>query len=155
MSSKKHFSPFRVIKFISLALVIVLLGSCSGPQKRPFGYVRLGPVTDFLTGEKYLADRGFLVRRDEKGFSVMSLQCTYDLAKLYPKDTPQGRIWQSDFSGSKYNDRGEVVSGPTKWPLPYYELVLESGSVGSKRDTLFARVGYEKPPDWRLVIPTE
>ncbi len=83
----------------------------------------------------------------------MSTYCTYDLAHLELRTTGRDSIWVSPWSASTYDKGGRVLTPPSKADLPYYELELSSGEYGGPRDTLYVKIGSEKAPEWRLVIP--
>lgn len=140
----------------ALIFVSLLLVSCrSSVLRRPYGDLRLGKVADLLAPDTFIEDDRLLVRHDAGGFSVMSTMCTYDLSPLTVKTTPQGKIWASAYSTSTYSYEGKVLTGPAKGDLPYYELRFDAMLYGGPVDTLYASVGTEKPPEWRLSIPVQ
>jgi hypothetical protein len=93
------------------------------------------------------------VFRDPDGFSVMSTACTYDLTPLVRKVSPEGRVtWESQTTSSKYDERGQVISGPATVRLPFYQLRADRALPSGPIDTLFAFVGVEKDPSWRFSL---
>jgi hypothetical protein len=84
----------------------------------------------------------------------MSTACTYDLSPLERHDAETNQEhWISSYTTSQYAVDGAVLKGPTTHPLPYYELRLDAGVYGGTPDTLFVRVGEERPREWRLALP--
>ena len=146
----------RCLKFLVLLTACINIFACdSGGLKRPVGYFRVGLISDLRKPETYVPEEKLLVRHDEKGFSVMSTADTYDLTPLAHRKTAQGDVWQSNVTTSTYDHNGKVLKGPAKVDLPYYELQYASTTYAGPVDSLYAQVGVEKPPDWRLadVVP--
>lgn len=143
-----------VVLSIVLVLIVIQLSACKwGSSKRPYGYLRLGLVDEFMKDtETYVAEDRILVRFDGQGFSAMSTQCTYDLSPLVRKMTAQGQVWASEYSTSTYSWDGKVLTGPAKEDLPYYEVRLESGKYGGPINTLYVAVGEERPKGWTLKV---
>jgi hypothetical protein len=81
--------------------------------------------------------------------------CTSDLSTLELVRQDGEEFWYSRFSQSRYSLDGRVLSGPAKADLPFYELVLDAALFGGPVDTLYARIGNEKPRDWRLQLTAE
>ena len=142
-------------KFLSLALsLFVLIGCERTPLRRPFGEMRLGAITEFTAPETYLKGKHLVLRRDDRGFSVMSTECTYDLTQLVRKSQPDGsRVFVSQYSESQYADDGSVLHGPATSNLPYYEMRLSLGTLGGPLDTLYVSIGKEVSKEWRLKVP--
>lgn len=129
------------------------MANCEEKQRtRPFGLVRLGKIEDLKRPESFLSSHSLLLRFDDKGFYAMSLLCTHDLAPLQVKQNGDSQILISPYSESSYDLNGLVLHGPSKHPLPYYELVAASGEYNGPIDTLFAKIGTEKPASWRLAL---
>lgn len=156
------------LKLLSFgAGIISLLGllcGCDEPsvaQKRPYGEMRLGKLSDISRAPESMFDnQGFLVRFDEGGFSAMSTLSSWDLTPLVIRQTPDGPIFVSTdpYSKSTYDKSGKVLTGPAKDPLPFYQLTVGSGvycrtEESCPKDTLFVIVGREVPSTWRLKIP--
>ena len=136
-----------------LLLGALILSGCDwNVRRRSPGYLRLGKIQDLWGAENYLPEQRLLLRHDEGGFYVMSTECTHDLSALRLKDSPTGREFVSEYSASRYDTDGRVLSGPAEVSLPYYELLVDSGEYGGPKNTLYARVGSEVPPTWRLRI---
>ena len=149
MDSVKTFWKLGAI----LALVFGVLACHEGPRTRPYGYIKIGKIADLRQPETRFLDLRLIVRYDQKGFSAMSTECTYDLAPLKAKEKDGREILYSDFSDSTYDLSGKVLTGPSKYDLPYYRLEFGQESYQGTYDTLYVAVGDEKSPDWRLAIP--
>jgi hypothetical protein len=143
-----------LINFRYLLIVILLISSsCRHNHERPFGYLRIGTVTELSNPFNYFPDLRLLLRYDQKGFSVMSTICTHDLTPLRKVRTEQGVIFRSDYTTSTYSEYGKVLQGPAKEDLPYYRLVIASGNYEKLgiTDTLFVYIGDIRPATWRLM----
>lgn len=136
-----------------LCLSSLVLSSCTSEKKRPFGYLRIGFMEDFLFDEVYLSEHSLLVRRDEGGISVMSTRCTYDLSALVMTTSGPSAKFISKESSSEYAYDGSVLTGPAKSPLPYYEVLLEARDYSGPPNTLYVKVAIEKDKGWRMRIP--
>lgn len=144
--------PVSLLRF--LVVFSVLGAGCQdSTMRRPPGYLRLGKLAEMQSPEQWLEAERLFLRLDERGYSVMSTLCTHDLTPLALENTEAGQMFVSRFTTSKYLKDGTVVSGPAKTDLPYYELVIAPEVWGGSVDTLYVRVGTEKPPTWRLPIP--
>ncbi len=141
-----------------LITLLVLFQGCdladvSGNRKRPVGYLKLGKAADFRDSQQYLPEAWLVLMHDENGFYAMSSLCTYDLTPLSQASSESGIIWESKYSTSRYDQQGKVISGPAKHALPYYRLRFDSGVYNGPKDTLYALIGDEVEPGWRLQIP--
>ena len=118
--------------------------------------MRLGTLQELASSETYLPDQRLLVRRDEKGFSVMSTVCTFDLTPLNRAEGGAGGedsvTWRSSYSESEYSYEGKVIHGPSKNNLPYYNIKIDTAVYGGVKDTLYAEVGSERDPSWRFKL---
>jgi len=149
----KNFIKCRVLTLLTGVLAILLLIACTPEvMTRPVGYVRLGPIAGFTDPENHLEELRLLLRRDERGFSVMSTMCTRDLSTLRRRVVNDKKVWYSDFSGSLYDNEGNVLENSASGNLPYFKLVLYPSAPGKARDTLFARIGTEVAEDWRFSL---
>jgi len=144
-----------IVRLALLAAVLCLTLGCAEGRKRPPGYLRLGHVSKLLGRATELGDFDLILRRDEGGLSAMSTDCTYDLSSLVLRKVDGKLILVSTLSSSTYDLDGKVLSGPAKVNLPYYELRFDAGVYGSPRDTLYAYVGREVSPEWRLPVTEE
>ncbi|NDC38571.1 MAG: hypothetical protein EBZ48_11020 [Proteobacteria bacterium] len=149
----------RVGLLLSVAICLGALLTFSGCEeavkRRPYGFLRVGPLSDFLQSETYRPDLRMLFRRDDAGLSVMSTLCTHDLSPLVLIRHPDGsEVFASEYSKSRYRKDGEVTSGPAVADLPYYKLKIDEGVYGGPRDTLYVEVGSEVPSTWRLPLPS-
>ena len=139
--------------FLLSVFLITSLSSCKpSHRERPYGDLRLGKVADFQEAEIVLDKERLLLRHDKAGFSVMSTLCSMDLTPLRRVVDPSGGEirWVSDYSASVYQNDGKVIHGPAVRNLPYFKIVLDQGNFDSPKDTLYARIGEEVPPTWRL-----
>lgn len=141
-----------ILFILIVTLVSGLIVGCNSPhnQKRPPTYLTLGFVEDLKRPETYLADKRLLLRLDEGGFWVMSTQCPYDSSPLRPKEENGKIVLASDLSTSTYALDGEVLSGPARYALPFYELEIAEHIVGGPKDTLYVKLGAEVDGTWRL-----
>ena len=151
--NKSSFPRKLLIIAALLAYALFVSGCQPTERKRPYGVVTLGKIDELKRPESYLSAQGLLLRFDEKGFSVMSLLCTYDLAPLKVRQQGDRQILISPYSPSTYNLDGSILTGPTQHPLPYYEIIADAGKYGGPVDTLFAKIGTVKPSSWRLAVP--
>jgi len=152
--TRKFPNHVKLSYFITIILIIIFLNSCDQVRKRPVGWIRLGPVKNFLADETYLSDERLMIRRDQAGFSAMSTMCSYDLSALRRVVTGDTYIWVSNFSDSKYTATGEVLEGPATAPLPYYYLRIDALVHGAPKDTLYVQIGIERDKSWRLPFGT-
>jgi hypothetical protein len=139
------FSPF---------ISLILSGCEQKGLERPYGYIKLGKIDQFIGRRTFLTRDRLLIRRDEQGLSVMSTLCTYDLSPLTPQTTAHGIRFVSQYSTSTYDISGVVLRGPAQVTLPYYELRLASEDETGVRDTLYVYVGKHVSPSWRLPMPS-
>jgi nitrite reductase/ring-hydroxylating ferredoxin subunit len=149
LRAKKIFS----ILLLCLGIALVVCACQTSVRKRPPGWFKLGKVVDFSEAETYLADKRLLLRKDARGFSVMSTECTHDLSALLPKKTNAGVVFFSEYSDSQYAEDGKVLHGPAVQDLPYFELRIDESVYGGPKDALYVQVGTEVPKDWRLAVP--
>jgi hypothetical protein len=144
----------KPLKLLSLFLFLIGFSGCEeNGLTRPYGYLRLGRVEEFIGRRTFLTRDRLLLRRDERGLSVMSTLCTHDLTPLYPEETPHGIRLVSRYTTSQYDLSGIVVQGPAKHPLPYYELRLASNDERGIRDNLYVYIGMKVNASWRLPLP--
>jgi len=105
---------------------------------------------DLTQEETDLNDLRLVVRRDVGGFSVMSTLCTYDLSPLVKQEIEGKVVWTSTLSTSTYSQDGKVLKGPATYPLPYFNIQIDSSVPRGQLDLIFAEVGKEKPQSWRF-----
>lgn len=156
MATVDRSKKYKIFLFaFSLLLLITTLTGCKPPaiRERAFGYFRLGQLKDLTAPRTYFPEYGLVLIRDEKGFAVMSTLCTHDLTPLSRETTPEGETWRSKETTSRYSSDGKVLEGPAVGDLPYYQLELEAWEYGGPKNTLYAKVGREKPREWRLSVP--
>ena len=144
---------------ISLSIISLvgfgLFGCQPGVRKRPVGYLRVGKYLEIPMGVTYRPDLLLVLRRDIDGISAMSTACTYDLSPLTLKSkkgengADEQRFFSS-YTDSVYSIDGDVINGPAKAALPYYQLVLREGTYDGARDTVFVKIGHEVDRSWRL-----
>ena len=139
---------------VLLAFLLLFFSACDfTTKKRAVGYFRLGIAFALKAPETYFPESKVLLRYDQKGFSAMSTECTYDLSPLIRKQENGKVVWISTETESKYDEQGLVLHGPTKTRLPFYKLKLDSAVYGGPADTLYVHVGYEVDPEFRVVLP--
>ena len=89
-----------------------------GPPER----FPLGLPSDFKTGTlTWLADQQLFVLRDGMGFGVFSSRCTHLGCTV--RRTADGFFCPCH--GASYDERGGVVAGPARAPLPWFEVWAE------------------------------
>jgi hypothetical protein len=138
-----------------LATSLVLAGCRPDHRKRPYGFLNLGPLSQLVRAPETINnEQRVLVRFDGKGFSAMSLDCTFDLTRVEKVEKNGRTILLAKENGSEYDERGHVLKGPARANLPYYELAFGGVGANLTPTNLYVHIGYEKPEDWRLYIPT-
>ena len=145
-----QYPSLTVLLGLFLVALFALNACTTKGLKRPYGFMRLGKISELAASETYLPDLRLVVRMDEKGFSVMSTACTLDLTPLTRIDDGGKVVWRSSYSESSYAYDGAVIQGPTKAPLPFYDLKIDSSVYGGPKDALYAEVGVERPKEWRF-----
>ena len=141
----------QCLRWALFIFLLAALSSCdTGYQRRPIGWYKLGKAKELQAAETFFDEKLLLLKHDQRGFSVMSTACTYDLSPLILRDAPQGGVFVSRYSESQYDREGKVLKGPAHVDLPYYELSIDAGVAGGPKDTLYVQVGVEKPREWRL-----
>lgn len=148
--SEKLFSVKRLLCCVAL-LSVVLLSACE--KKRPPGYLNIGKVSEIASQSVFLQDKQIFLHRDQRGVSVMSTLCSYDLSPLRLIVENGREVLVSDYSASRYDVQGNVLAGPAERPLPYYSARLDSGVYGGPLDTIYVQIGTEVDRGWRLVLP--
>jgi hypothetical protein len=150
---KAHRGMAAFLLVVLVGSLVALLSCQPNTRERPYGYLRLGPISKFLAEETYLPEDRLLIRHDAGGLSAMSTECTRDLSPLELRVEGNEKFWASRFSKSTYEYGGDIRTGPTIRPLPYYELRFEAGKYGGPVDTLYAVIGSKKGKAWRLPFP--
>lgn len=141
---------YLILTLGTFALIALSLFSCKqAVLHRPYGDIKVGPVSAFPLGEHFHNELRLYIRHDEKGISAMSTLCPYDLTPL----RLVGDEWVSDYSESRYAKDGSLKHGPSIAALPYYKIYLDSGQIGGPKDTLYVAIGEERPSAWYLTIP--
>lgn len=151
----RSFKRLVVCLLFFVPFAFAFVGCHTKVRKRPPGYLKIGPVKDYLAKNEYfLYDKRLMLRRDSRGFYVMSTLCTYDTSALVEKPLPGGGYkLVSVFEGSEYDRNGKVIKGPAVADLPYYKLEIAPEVYGGPPDTLYVKIGEEVSPDWRLPVP--
>jgi len=142
-----------LLTIAGIALCLIHSGCQSSVRKRPPGWLKLGKASEYTQAETYLPEKRLLLRKDERGFSVMSTECTHDLSGLVPKKTDHGVVFFSEYSDSQYAEDGKVLHGPAVADLPYFELRLDESVYGGPKDSLYVQIDKEVPKEWRLPYP--
>lgn len=145
----KNYLKLSLLLIFTLGLISLFSG-CERHQRRPYVYLRVGKIHDFKQQETYLPDLRLVIFKDEKGFSAMSTDCTYDLTPLKRIEEGGVVLYSSTYTTSQYTRDGEVKQGPTKFPLPRYKLEYASTLYGGVFDSLYVFIGDEVSKDWRL-----
>jgi cytochrome b6-f complex iron-sulfur subunit len=96
----------------------------------------LGTPADFkVRTVTWLRDRELFVVRDEQGFGAFSVRCTHLGCTV--RRTPEG--FACPCHGARFDERGRVVSGPARRPLPWFALSLgEDGRIWVDRSRVRA-----------------
>jgi Rieske Fe-S protein len=152
ISSRQSLQRFFLVVLSFLALSVTLIGCDLHNRKRPYGYIRVGPLKNFLKKETLSEEYNLFIRRDERGLYAMSTMCTYDLAPLSLKRAGSKLIFYSHSNESTYDSEGRVLSGPSHHNLPYYKLRIDAKLRGGPVDTLYAIIADEVPPSWRAPL---
>lgn len=128
-------------------LPLTFLFSCqSNVEHRPFAYHKMGPVYDIPEGATYREKNAIYLTREGLQFHAMSTLCSRDLDPLVPM--AQGFGCQR--CGSVFSFAGEVKKGPATVGLEYFELEQNQGDTVGVADTIYVRVGVEKPASYRF-----
>lgn len=134
---------------------ILALGCTDRPMKRPIGVLDLGDYRQFTEPFTYRPDQQLVVWRDGRGFSIMSTECTYDLALLDLAPGPSGALeFTSKFSTSRYTQGGKVLNGPAKFPLPFYRARYDEAVLGGPKTSIYVDIPDEVSESWRLPFPS-
>jgi len=134
--------------------IAILSGCNNSPRKRPVGLLDLGNFQQFTETYTYRPDAQIMVFKDEAGLSFMSTECTYDLALLKFAPGPTGEMeFSSNFSTSRYSLTGGVLSGPSKFPLPFYRARYAEAVLDGPKTSIYVETPREVPESWRLAIP--
>jgi hypothetical protein len=150
-----HLIVKRILRSLFCVSLLFFTSCTSAERERPYGELRLGNVNQLKADEMYLADARLLLKRDAGGWYIMSTLCTYDLSPLVPHRKPEGVYWHSQYTESKYDPNGNVLSGPSRAPLPRYKLSIDSWSPGGRKDTLYVAIGDKVSQEWRLQVPQD
>lgn len=140
---KKLASRRAFIRYCLSFLGLATLG-CSRSQEETAGpaVVTLGKLSDFNIGVNPLKLFRVVVFRDSGGLSAHSLVCTHMTCLL--NFSEDGRSLICPCHGSRFNERGEVETGPATKALPWYRLsISDTGHLILHRDELVQS-------DWRL-----
>lgn len=144
----------RASLLAALTVLISVLSACNpAAQKRPFGYIKLGKVRELLGQETIIERGGLILRRDAKGFFIMSTYCTKDLSHLAVTKGEGGATLSCPYDHSSFDGEGKVLTGPAISDLPYYKLEYSPDTYGGPVDSLYVKVGEEVAKDWRLELP--
>lgn len=136
-----------------VTLALLVSGCKSSNLTRPYGYLRLGPLKNFLAAETVLESEGLLIRHDQGGLYAMSTYCTFDLTPLKLQAPSSGeRVFMSAYTASSYFLDGTVKTGPASHRLPYYKLEIDSLEVQGPKDTLYVYIADEVDAKWRLRV---
>lgn len=141
---------------IAVLAVFTIATACTPSERtRPYGYLRVAPLSAIESPYSFFLEQGLLIRRDARGLSAMSTFCTYDLSKLVLKRGQEGLRFESQLTTSQYAFDGSVLRGPAKRDLPYFKVVLDAAVYGGPKNTVYVFIGREVPPSWRLTLPAQ
>ncbi len=142
---------FRVLRFIAAVVLVCSIAACE--KKRPPGFLNIGKIVEVGQKTAFLPDKEVFITRDERGISVMSTLCSYDLSPLRLVTEGDRQIFVSDYSESKYDIGGHVLHGPATKDLSFYAARVDSGDYGGPKDTLYVDFAKEVDRSWRLALP--
>ena len=146
----------RLLFLFAIVLVIINCGCQERPMRRPVSIFDLGNYQQFTEPVTYRPEAQLMVFKDAQGLSFMSTECTYDLA-LLTLNNPQvfgpATIFSSSFSTSKYGLRGDVLSGPAKFPLPFYRARYAEAILDGPKTSIYVELPGEVAASWRLALP--
>ncbi len=144
-----------VIRSVLIVVVSMLaLGCTDRPMKRPISVLDVGDYRQYTEPFTYRQDQQLVVWKDERGLAFMSTECTYDLALLDLAPSPTGALeFTSKFSTSRYSQEGKVLSGPAKFPLPFYRARYGEAVLGGPKTSIYVEVPEEVSESWRLQLP--
>lgn len=152
VSYRNLFSCSNFSRVVLALLVCVLLTAASCEKKRPPGYLSLGKVTVIAAVSGFLPDMQVYIHRDERGLSVMSTLCSYDLSPLRLVEEGGGKMFVSDYTTSRYDLTGHVLQGPADRDLSFYSARIDAGEYDGAKDTLYVDFSKEVTRDWRLSV---
>jgi menaquinol-cytochrome c reductase iron-sulfur subunit len=122
--------------------------------------VKLGSITEFPEGLKFLPDQRLFVFREGNTFHAISAVCTHlgCTARAEALAAPEARQvggrsmrlthrFQCPCHGSRYSGDGSNVSGPAPRPLAWYRLW-----VAPDDGQLVVDLAYEVDHDFRLTV---
>lgn len=131
-------------------VLIALLSGCE--KKRPPGFLNIGRIADVGQKTAFLVDKEIFLLRDERGVSVMSSLCSYDLSPLRLVSEGDRQIFVSDYSESRYDISGHVLHGPATKDLSFYAVRIDAWEYGGTKDTLYVDFSREVDRNWRLPL---
>ena len=129
-----------------------MLGAGSCEKKRPPGYLSLGKVSAIAVVSGFLPDMQVYIHRDERGVSIMSTLCAYDLSPLRLIEEGGNKVFVSDYTTSRYDVSGHVIQGPADKDLSFYTGRVDAGEYGGEQDTLYVDFSKEVNREWRLPL---
>lgn len=151
-----NFSIQLANRLFIVGLIVLFSGSMLGCnrsyQERPYGFLRLGSIYDFISQDStYLEDKYLVIRQDDRGLFAMSTLCSHDLNQTVQISTGTA-AWECPLCHSKFSNSGQVLSGPAVHPLPYYALLVDSNNIDDPKNELYVKIGVKVSPDWRLKV---
>ncbi len=83
---------------------------------------KIGTIDNYPEGVDFLADRRIFVVREQNHIKVVSAVCTHLGCTL--NWVAERNQWECPCHGSVFNQKGVVIKGPARRPLPWYEVSL-------------------------------
>ena len=148
VTSLRRSFPLALSAWLLFVLCLISVG-CNGARTRPYGYIRLGALSELAADEQLFPELRLLLRRDHMGLFIMSTMCPKDLYELRPQDGG----FDCPFCHAHFAADGSRVSGDSPADLPYYRLNLDRGEYDGAANTLYVEVGREVSRSWRLHVP--
>jgi Rieske Fe-S protein len=122
----------------------ILVSSCdtSRLKHRKERKFKLGNKSSFRDPQTILPVERILVHHDQGGFAAMSLVCTHQMCLVRPAESSN---FICPCHGSKFNQNGQVLTGPANRDLEWYKIELRNANE------LWVDVDNKVDSKWRLV----
>ncbi|MBL7663226.1 Rieske 2Fe-2S domain-containing protein [bacterium] len=111
--------------FFTCCLPLFYLFSCKRKYKRPAEQLDLGEPRNLLAPQQYLKHASILLFKDDRGFSALSMRCSYDGCDLTDGD----QALTCSCCSSRYKLNGQVTRGPAAENLSFYEINFQEGHL--------------------------
>ena len=110
---------------VAAAAGTFVLAACHRGYQRKPELVNLGPVKDLLSATQHIASKKVLVFRDDNGWAALGTSCSHDGCDL----TFQDDTLLCPCCRSLYRHTGEVLRGPAKQNMVWYEISYSDGNL--------------------------